>query len=112
MHSKRRLDNPLDLAIRHQRPGVRLDQPMFADEPASPLEAALPEPLPGWTPAKVEGNAWGARFQGDTRTLPAELEGLAITVTARNGNRWRATVTGVVERSADRVLVHTRRIEA
>ena len=38
--------------------------PAAADEPSPPFEAALPDPLPGWPPAKVEGNVWGARFQG------------------------------------------------
>ena len=81
-------------------------------EPTSPLEAALPDPLPGWTPAKVKGNVWGARFQGDTRTLPEDLEGLTIAVTARNGDGWKATVTEVIERSSSRILVHTRRLDA
>ena len=31
MDSKRRLDDALDLAIGHQRPGVSLDQTMLAD---------------------------------------------------------------------------------
>ena len=31
MNSKRRLDDALDLAIGHQRPGVRLDQAMLPD---------------------------------------------------------------------------------
>ena len=59
----------------------------------------------------MKGNLWGARFQGEARILPETLEGLTIAVTARNGDRWRASITGVMERSRDRVLVHTRRLD-
>ena len=84
--------------------------PTGANEPAAPVMAAPPEPIPGWTPAKLKGGGWGARFQGDTRTLPPGLEGLPISVTARNGDSWISTVTEVLERSADLVLVHTQRL--
>ena len=85
--------------------------PPAADEPVAPAKAAPPDPIPGWTPAKVKGGVWGARFQGDTRTLPPDLEGLAISVTASSGDSWNATITDVVERSPDRTLVRTRRLD-
>ena len=50
-------------------------------------------------PARVKGGAWGARFQGDIRTLPPDLDGLTISVTASSGDSWDATITQVVERS-------------
>ena len=48
--------------------------PTAADEPLATVKAKPPDPIPGWTPAKVKGGVWGARFQGDTRTLPADLD--------------------------------------
>ena len=85
--------------------------PPAAEEPLAPVKAAPPVPLPGWTPAKVKGGVWGARFQGDTRTLPADLDGRTISVTASSGDSWNATITEVVERSPDRTLVQTRRLD-
>ena len=76
-----------------------------------PLRSAPGQPpLPGWIPARVKGGAWGARFQGDARTLPPGLEGLAIAVTARNGDSWISTVTEVLERSPDLVLVRAQKL--
>ena len=85
--------------------------PPAADEPLAPVKAKPPDPIPGWTPAKVKGGVWGARFQGDTRTLPADLDGFTILVTASSGDSWNATITEVVERFPDRILVRTRRLE-
>ncbi len=84
--------------------------PTDANEPVAPVKAAPPVPLPGWTPARIKGGAWGARFQGDTRTLPLDLDGLTISVTASSGDSWNATITEVVERSPDRTLVRTQRL--
>ena len=85
--------------------------PHAAEEPLATVKAAPPVPLPGWTPARVKGGAWGARFQGDTRTLPTDLDGLTISVTASSGDSWNATITEVVERSPDRTLVRTQRLD-
>ena len=85
--------------------------PPAVEELVAPVKAAPPVPLPGWTPAKVKGGVWGARFQGDTRTLPADLEGLAISVTAKSRDSWNATVTEVVERFPDLVLVRTQKLD-
>ena len=86
--------------------------PPAVEEPLAPVKAAPPVPLPGWTPAKVKGGVWGARFQGDTRTLPADLQGLKISVTASSGDSWNATITEVVERFPDRLLVRADRLTA
>ena len=64
--------------------------PPAAEEPLAPVKAAPPDPIPGWTPAKVKGGVWGARFQGDIRTLPADLDGRTISVTASSGDSWNA----------------------
>ena len=84
--------------------------PTDANEPAAPVKAVHPEPIPGWTPARLKGGGWGARFQGDTRTLPTDLEGVTISVETRSGDSWSATVTEVLERSADLVLVQAERL--
>ena len=73
--------------------------------------AASEAPLPGWTPAKLHGGAWGARFQGDTSQLPANLKGLTISVTASSGKSWIATVTEIVGRSSDLVVVGTQKLD-
>ena len=67
--------------------------------------AAIGDPLPGWRPHRLENGDWGSRYLGDTATLPAELVGTPITVQAKNGQRWTATVTAVVDRRRDQVLV-------
>ena len=81
-----------------------------ANEPAAPAKAVPPEPIPGWTPARLKGGGWGARFQGDTRTLPTDLAGLTIAVATRSGDSWNATVTEVLERSADLDLVQAQKL--
>ena len=48
---------------------------------------------------------------GATLDLPQELVGLTITVRARSGKSWSATITEVVEPSPDRLLVRTQRLE-
>ena len=79
------------------------------EEPVTPVASTPPDPIPGWTPAKVKGGVWGARFQGDTRTLPANLQGLTISVRTSSGDSWISTVTEVVERTPDRILVRTQK---
>ena len=79
--------------------------PTDANELAAPVKAAPPEPIPGWTPARLKGGDWRARFQGDTRTFPTNLAGLTIAVETRSGDSWNATVTQILEHSADLVLI-------
>ena len=45
------------------------------------------------------------------KALPPDLVGLTITVRARSGKSWDATITEVVERSPDRLLVRTLRVD-
>ena len=82
-----------------------------ANEPAASVKAAPPEPIPGWTPSRLKDGVWGARFQGDASTLSDTLEGLTVAVTARNGDCWNATVTRGVERTNERLLARTRRLD-
>ena len=44
-------------------------------------------------------------YLGDTSTLPSELVGVHITVQLRDGQGWNTTVTAVLERSSEQVIV-------
>jgi len=68
-------------------------------------------PLKGWRPSRLSDGSWGNLYVGrNPKALPPELVGLTISVRARNGKSWDATVTEVVERTPDRILVRTRRL--
>ena len=67
--------------------------------------AATADPRPGWRPHRLPTGDWGAIYHGDTATLPTELVGTPITVQAKNGQCWTATVTAVLDRSLNQVLV-------
>ena len=84
------------------------DLPTTTEREKGTLErpaAAASDLLPGWRPHRLENGDWGSRYLGDTSRLPAELVGARITVQAKNGQRWTSTVTAVVDRSRDQVLV-------
>ena len=86
------------------------DRALFGLPPRSVPDQAPPSaPLSGWTPAKITDGVWGARFQGDTHTLPSKLEGLIISVTAKSGDSWAATITEVVERLPNLILVRAQK---
>ena len=70
-----------------------------------PLPPAAMEPIPGFKPKTLPDQTWGARFVGDTSSLPAELVGRQIIVTRSGGDSWTATVLEVVERTPRRILV-------
>lgn len=79
------------------------------DQHTAPASTA---PLPGWKPARLPDGSWGSLYAGpDPNDLPHNLKGLTISVQARNGKSWEATVTEVVERSSDRVLVRDRKLD-
>ena len=82
------------------------DRALF-DLPAATAETAVAaaDPLPGWRPHRLDNGDWGSRYLGNTSRLPAELVGARITVQAKNGQRWTATVTAVLDRSRKQVLV-------
>ena len=62
-------------------------------------------PLPDFKPSRLPGGGWGAVFRGDAAALPADLVGTRIEVAPRNGSPWVATVTEIVERSPEHVVV-------
>ena len=78
------------------------DRALFGLEPLPPAAA---DPIPGFKPKTLPDQTWGARFVGDTSSLPAELVGRQIIVTRSGGDSWTATVLEVVERSPRRLLV-------
>ena len=81
------------------------DRALF-DLPANTEPAAAgADPRQGWQPHRLPTGDWGAIYYGDTSTLPTELVGIPITVQAKNGQRWTATVTAVLDRSRDQVLI-------
>ena len=71
-------------------------------EPAPPV---LDAPLPGWRPHRLDNGDWGSIYLGDTSVLPSELVGTNIVVQSRNGQSWITTVTAVLERSREQVIV-------
>ena len=101
-HSHPELIALLDQALDRDQDRALFDLP--------PRSVSAQAPLSGWTPAKITDGVWGARFQGDTRTLPDNLKGLTITVRTSRGKSWDASITEVVERSSDRLLVRARRL--
>ena len=70
--------------------------------PSSPEAEA---PLTGWRPHHLKTGAWGSIYLGDTSILPPELVGARITVQSKAGQSWTTTVTAVLERSSERVIV-------
>ena len=93
------------------------DRALFGLPPKSPAGGdrsapAASAPLEGWRPARLPDGSWGSLYAGpNAEVLPQELGGLTISVRARSGKAWDATITEVVERAPDRILVRTRRLD-
>ena len=62
-------------------------------------------PLTGWRPHHLATGAWGSTYLGDTSILPPEFVGARITVQSKAGQSWTTTVTAVLERSSEQVVV-------
>ncbi len=86
----------------------------LAEQPggAAPRMALLPEtpptkapPLRSWSRYKLEDGSWGPSYVGDAGKLPEGLAGCSIEITPRRGDSWTATVTEVIERREDFILV-------
>ena len=78
---------------------------MLTDTAAAPTVEGTADPLPGWRPYRLDSGDWGSIYLGDTSALPSELVGAHITVQSRNGQSWTTTVTAVLERSSEQVIV-------
>ena len=70
------------------------------------LDAPNGEPLAGWRPCKL-GDGWGAVLDGpdDVAALPDEPRGIPIRITDSRGDAWTATITEVVSRNRQRIVV-------
>ena len=71
----------------------------------APTVAATSNPLPGWRPNYLKTGSWGSIYLGDTSILPSELVGTRITVQSKDGQFWTTTVTAVLDRSSEQVIV-------
>ena len=83
--------------------GVLLDTasaPTVSDAP--PLRDA---PLQGWRPHRLDNGDWGSIYLGDASALPSEFVGAHITVQLKDGQGWNTTVTAVLERSSEQIIV-------
>ena len=78
---------------------------MLIDTTSAPTVEAAVDALPGWRPHRLDNGDWGSIYLGETSALPSELVGANITVQPRNGQSWTTTVTAVLERSSEQVIV-------
>lgn len=73
---------------------------------------ATAAPLPGWKPVRLPDGDWGSLYEGpNPKDLPQNLQGLTIAVQTRSGKSWDATITEILERSPDRVLVRDHKLD-
>ena len=73
--------------------------------PETPPQKPPPPPLPGWRPHHLKTGAWGSIYLGDTSILPPDLVGARITMQSKDGQSWTTTVTAVLDRSSEQVIV-------
>ena len=104
-----KLDQVLDRDQDRALFGLPPKSPGGGDRTPPPASA----PLKGWRPGRLPDGSWGGLYVGrNPKALPPDLVGLAITVRARSGKSWDATITEVLERTSDRILVrHSGRTE-
>ena len=77
-----------------------LDRELPAD-----LEAPTRQPLAGWSPCKL-GDGWGAVLEGPgVAALAEDPRGTPIRITDSRGGSWTATITDVVSRNPQRIVV-------
>ena len=91
----------LDQDKKNEKPTPDTAATPTVSTPAPILDA----PLPGWRPHHLKTGAWGAIYLGDTSILPLELVGANITMQSKGGESWTTTVTAVLERSSEQVIV-------
>ncbi len=69
------------------------------------LEAPKRQPLAGWRPCKLD-DGWGAVLDGpDVAALAEDPRGTPISITDSRGGSWTATITEVVSRNQQRIVV-------
>ena len=82
------------------------------DSNTSPIVAAEDTaqmtPIPGWKPCKLNSGEWGAALEGEmVAELPdnEQLPGTRIVVTDKRGESWTSTLTEVVDRTDNTIVV-------
>ena len=79
---------------------VALDRELPAD-----LEAPKRQPLAGWKPCKL-ADGWGAVLDGPgVAALAEDPRATPIRITDNRGGAWTATITEVVSRNPQRIVV-------
>ena len=77
----------------------------LAREFPADLEAPKRQPLAGWRPCKLD-DGWGAVLDGpDVAALAEDPRGTPISITDSRGGSWAATITEVVSRNQQRIVV-------
>ena len=104
---RQRLIQGLDGFLAHPRDRELFDLlPNKENERGTPDTAtSAADPLPGWRPHHLKTGAWGSIYLGDTSILPPELVGARITMQSKDGQSWTTTVTAVLDRSSEQVIV-------
>ena len=109
-HSQPELIALLDHALDRDQDRALFDLPPKGTSGGDRSAPAPAVPLDGWRPTRLADDSWGSLYAGTApEALPPDLVGLTISVRARSGKSWNATITDVIERSGDRVLVRSRR---
>lgn len=72
---------------------------------STPSQIGSRAALLGWQPHRLEDGSWGSIYHGDSSSLPPELVGELIIVTDSNGDSFSTTITAVLERSSNQVVV-------
>ena len=98
------LDRPQDRELFDLDPKKENGQAPPETPPPKP-PPPIPPPPPGWRPHHLKTGAWGSIYLGDTSVLPSELVGARITVQSKGGEAWSTTVTAVLDRSSEQVIV-------
>ena len=68
------------------------------------LEAPKRQPLAGWRPRKLD-DGWGVLDGPDVAALAEDPRGTPISITDSRGGSWTATITEVVSRNQQRIVV-------
>ena len=103
------LDRPQHRELFDLPPNKEENEKAIPDTAAAPTISAPPPvldaPLSGWRQDRLDNGEWGSIYLGDTFALPSDLVDAHITVQSRKGETWTATVTAVLDRSSERVIV-------
>ena len=97
------LDRPQDRELFDLNPNKENEK--VTPDTTAPTATAAADPPPGWRPHHLKTGAWGSIYLGDTSILPPDLVGARITMQSKDGQSWTTTVTAVLDRSSEQVIV-------